>query len=147
MKLIRKKHSRYWFARCYIFGKEVKFSTRETDYGLATSVAEAEVLRRTALAKNKLASRGSVVYFIQNTDTLKVKIGTSSNLDARLRALQSASGSKLQVLAAIRGGEPLEKAFHLRFASHRAQGEWFNWSPDFSRCLSEVLQTIALVQA
>lgn len=41
------------------------------------------------------------VYFIENADTYMIKIGVANNVDTRLQALQTASGSELEVLGTI----------------------------------------------
>jgi hypothetical protein len=71
-----------------------------------------------------------MVYFIQGNKTRLVKIGQTTNLTKRLRALQAHSPDQLYVLATI----PDEKAdapYHLRFReSWAGHGEWFNPSPE-----------------
>lgn len=71
------------------------------------------------------AYRGrEVVYFISSGRGL-VKIGTTINLSARLKKLQTGSGPILRVMVCIDGGSEVEAQYHKRFAESRFRGEWF----------------------
>jgi len=63
------------------------------------------------------------VYFI--SDGLGTKIGTSTDVEQRLRALQTANPRKLTLLGVLPGGKNLEKQLHKHFAHKRTRGEWF----------------------
>ena len=78
---------------------------------------------------------GNEVYFVQNTETKKIKIGITKNLKSRLSALQTSTAEKLEVIGTMSGGEPLEKELHERFAADRLSGEWFNDSIEIYRFL------------
>jgi hypothetical protein len=67
------------------------------------------------------------VYFIQASQSGLVKIGWTSNLTARLSALQVGSAEKLEVLRFVRCEAPdvFEGELHRRFAHARRHGEWF----------------------
>jgi hypothetical protein len=58
-----------------------------------------------------------------------VKIGFSTNLDARLAALETSSGERLSVLRTIPGGSSTERWLHKRYAPLRLMGEWFTFCP------------------
>lgn len=68
----------------------------------------------------------SKVYVIRNPRTGAVKIGRSLDVAGRLRELRAASGEPLELVAIVGEGSLLERALHLRFASARRQGEWFD---------------------
>jgi hypothetical protein len=70
-----------------------------------------------------------VVYFVQCA-TGEIKIGVAFNLYSRLKSLQAAHPRPVKLLAETRGGIPVERAYHERFAAHRVQGEWFEPQPD-----------------
>lgn len=74
-------------------------------------------------------TRQSVVYFIQRGD--RIKIGYSTNLTTRLRALKGD-----RVLLALPGSRAHESALHELFKAHRIEGEWFR--PD-----AEIMEFIA----
>jgi hypothetical protein len=74
----------------------------------------------------KRSAVGSVVYFVQESVSNAIKIGTSVNLDRRIRALKSyfPMGS-LTVLATVPGGHGVESWMHSKFKDARIRGEWF----------------------
>lgn len=63
------------------------------------------------------------VYAVQRLDGL-VKIGTTTNLKARLEALTKSHGA-LAVLRIVNGGRRLELKLHREFREHHEFGEWF----------------------
>lgn len=71
-----------------------------------------------------------VVYLIQRGTDGPIKIGRVrhiGNFVRRLAEIQSGCAEELQVLALLELG--LEHELHLRFASHRLLGEWFEPHP------------------
>ncbi|MCY0923894.1 GIY-YIG nuclease family protein [Streptomyces sp. H27-G5] len=70
---------------------------------------------------------GSVVYLIGSVDSNLTKIGVTSQLAARLRALRASSPVRLEVLWSTAGDRALETALHQRFKDRRAHGEWFDF--------------------
>lgn len=69
------------------------------------------------------------VYFIGAEDG-PVKIGRAFVPEQRLKEIQCGYPYPLKVLATIKGGRGLERAYHERFAAHRLNGEWFERHPD-----------------
>lgn len=69
------------------------------------------------------------VYFI-SADDGPVKIGLTNNPEQRLEHLQTGSPYRLKLLAVIRAGRSLERAYHSYFDGSRLNGEWFARSPD-----------------
>jgi hypothetical protein len=65
------------------------------------------------------------VYFLAAGE--KIKIGISVNIDKRIKALQTGTPDKIEVLFTITGGRRLEKYFHGRFAAEWLGGEWFSY--------------------
>lgn len=63
-------------------------------------------------------------YFIGGNDG-PIKIGCSTDVAKRLRALQIGSAYALAVLAVIEGNETIERRYHRQFAHLRLNGEWF----------------------
>jgi hypothetical protein len=72
-------------------------------------------------------------YVIRSADGL-VKIGTSTNVAARLRALQTSSPHRLELLHAFlvtdNGARELEGEAHRLLDRHRCHGEWFDVTAD-----------------
>lgn len=73
----------------------------------------------------------SVVYFVQAGPDGPIKIGLTTSLDSRLRALQTGSPRRLTLLHTEPGGRDRELALHRRWALHRLRGdgEWFAPAP------------------
>lgn len=71
--------------------------------------------------------KSGVVYLIKADDTNRYKIGCTSNLKARLKALEIKNPYKLEVIHTIPSNdiEALEKALHDQFAQYRTHSEWF----------------------
>lgn len=68
------------------------------------------------------------VYFIQ-AESGPVKIGRALQPSSRLAELQVGNHEVLTLLAVVRGGRALERAYHEQFAEHRKVGEWFSPAP------------------
>lgn len=66
----------------------------------------------------------SIVYVIDGGNGF-YKIGSTSNLESRLRTLQASSPCPLTVVMQGPGSFHLERALHRQFAHRRAHGEWF----------------------
>jgi len=69
----------------------------------------------------------NVVYAIGSPEHGFVKIGTTSNLPARLSALQTPSPFPLHVLWQCEGAHELERSLHGHLSRFRVRGEWFDF--------------------
>lgn len=69
------------------------------------------------------------VYFIAS-ESGPIKIGMALDPQKRLKGLQTGHHEKLSILATCSGGQPQERAYHVQFAAHRLNGEWFERCPD-----------------
>jgi hypothetical protein len=78
-----------------------------------------------------------MIYFVLNTKTNSVKIGTTENLNKRLPQLQTSSDDLLVVILTLQGDCELEKRLHLRFSEFRLKGEWFSFSEEVKRFVNE----------
>ena len=67
------------------------------------------------------------VYLINAIGTQKYKIGTTKDIDARLKSLQTGSPHKLATVKCISGVHLLENRIHRHYCDYRASGEWFNF--------------------
>ena len=81
-----------------------------------------------------------VVYVIGQPGGSIVKIGTTSNLRARLRVIQTGCPVRLQVLWSCPGGRRLESCLHGIYAHLRLEGEWFRFH--HSDPISSVKETV-----
>lgn len=98
-------------------------------YRAALKSPKVPVVKRTPLPV------GHCVYFIRGGAF--IKIGKTRDLNARLPGIQTSYPEPLEVLLAIGGGRNLEKALHQKFASLRAEGEWFRAEPNLLTYIDE----------
>ena len=68
------------------------------------------------------------VYFAQKSDG-KIKIGSSINVEDRLRQLRTGAGENLVLLYQIDGSTAKEKLIHEILKDARVHGEWFSPGP------------------
>jgi hypothetical protein len=84
-----------------------------------------------------------VVYFVQ-AECGVIKIGTTGDLEWRMKSLQGQSPVPLTLLATVRGNRAKEHEYHRQFAAHRLHGEWFERCPkieaEIERLRSEASQ-------
>lgn len=79
-----------------------------------------------------------MIYFVQPVDGGPVKIGTTENLDARLKKLEASYGCRLVVLSTTAGGRREEAEIHARF-SHLRFGRTEQFKPE-----SDLMEFIGL---
>jgi hypothetical protein len=69
-----------------------------------------------------------VVYFIQEEDSLLVKIGYSKVVNSRITQLQTGNPRDLIILGYVEGDRSLEKEFHNTYRKYRVESggkEWY----------------------
>jgi hypothetical protein len=89
------------------------------------------------------ADARSVVYYLASQYGGVVKIGTTVDIDSRVRRMQRAQpAAEFIVLATEPGGVRVEQQRHREFARSRQQGEWFWLTPH----LREHIDTIRSAQ-
>ena len=71
-----------------------------------------------------------VVYFVEAPATGQIKIGFTTNIEARFKALSAHSGAELRLLATMPGTRRKERTLHRKFAADRVRGEWFRATDD-----------------
>ncbi len=81
-----------------------------------------------------------VVYFIQNTTSGHIKIGTTKAMGSRLNTLQNASADPLLLMASMPGDHRHEAEIHDRFRSSRLHREWFAQTPELLAYIGEIAQ-------
>ncbi|MEQ6028197.1 GIY-YIG nuclease family protein [Streptomyces salinarius] len=67
-----------------------------------------------------------VVYLLGAEGLDLVKIGTTTDVDRRVRTMQTGLPLTLSVLWTCEGGRELEGALHQEFRKHNRRGEWFD---------------------
>jgi hypothetical protein len=78
---------------------------------------------------------GEVVYFIRAGDA--IKIGYTTNLAARKRALETASAVPLELLSSIPGDRREEARLHREWWHLHIRGEWFHADEELLRYIRE----------
>lgn len=89
-----------------------------------------------------MRSLARFVYFI-GAEHGAVKIGSTTDPNARLVSLQCGGPIPLRVLATRAGGRAEELAYHRRFAAHRMHGEWFERTPEIEAEIASLAQQAA----
>jgi excisionase family DNA binding protein len=85
------------------------------------------VLRASAEYGQQLSYQA--VYFIGAKEG-PIKIGRALFPEQRLKEIQLGYPYELTILATTPGAAGVERAYHLRFAEHRLNGEWFTRCPE-----------------
>mgnify|MGYP003392978672 CR=1 FL=1 len=84
-------------------------------------------------------SIGSVVYFLADSASNKIKIGFSSNIEKRLSSLQTGNSSRLRLVGTIPGTKKTERQWHTQWAANRVNGEWFKKTDDLSTAIKAAI--------
>jgi predicted GIY-YIG superfamily endonuclease len=81
--------------------------------------------------------RSGIVYVIQSGETSLYKIGRTTNLERRLKQLQTMNSHNLSIWKVIycQDAIAIETSLHHKFKSFRKQGEWFQLN---EICLQEI---------
>jgi len=83
-------------------------------------------VRQTRLPKLVKPKLIPYVYFVQAISGGPIKIGTTLDLEARLRELQCGNPEKLRYIGTVEGDLKTERALHKKLSAHRIRGEWFH---------------------
>jgi hypothetical protein len=81
------------------------------------------------------------------TDGLQYKIGKATNVDRRVRGIQTGNPRKVRLLhqAWCRDNHSAEKQLHDLFDEHRGNGEWFKLSSDQVNECIELMERLSHV--
>jgi hypothetical protein len=83
-----------------------------------------------------------VVYFVR-AETGVIKIGTTGDIEWRMKSLRGQSPVALTLLATVRGGRVREHQYHDQFAAHRLHGEWFSPAPEINAEIARIKGPVA----
>lgn len=93
-----------------------------------------------------------IVYFIQNTDTKNVKIGSTCDLNKRLSQLQIGNESKLELIGKLDykyfydpydcDGKSEEASKHHCFRHLHIRGEWYKYKDELKEFIEDILPMI-----
>jgi hypothetical protein len=76
-------------------------------------------------------------YVIQAEKCGPVKIGKTTNIESRLKALQTGHPNELVVLA-FGGTTETERRMHRELSEHRIRGEWFEYSMPVRHAIAQL---------
>ena len=89
---------------------------------------------------------GAAVYFLQCTDTLRIKIGFSTDTKRRVEDINKAASTRVVLLCAVPGTADDERELHQRFrdsrVNHIQSREWFLATPDLVRHIEALGGTV-----
>jgi len=108
-------------------GFVLELYTEEQASELVESGAKKRCRKCYVAASRRDASAEGYVYVVGAAGSSVVKIGYSSNVTKRLRALQNASPAPLSVMWTTRGDMSTERRLHREFDKCRIRGEWFDF--------------------
>jgi hypothetical protein len=91
------------------------------------------------------APEAGYIYFVRMGAF--VKIGFTTDVAARMKAIQTSSPEKIVLLRIERGAVENERTFHRRFHRYRANGEWFTLQGGLATFLKDCTEPIAVPAA
>lgn len=80
-----------------------------------------------------------MIYFILAPEVAKVKVGISKDPVRRLDEMQAHSPAHLMLVGSIPYEKGLEAKIHTHFILHHSHREWFNWTAEVCREVSDML--------
>lgn len=80
------------------------------------------------------------VYLLYSPLARMLKIGVTTDIDARLAAICAMSPDpEMRLLGVLPGDRELEQTLHRRFASFRSHGEWFHYTPELESAIKRTV--------
>lgn len=67
------------------------------------------------------------LYIIQSAQTGAIKIGRTSDIDQRIKTLQTSNPYPLKVILFVESYGYLERELHERLKQYKTNGEWFKY--------------------
>ncbi len=119
--------------------REVNVEAREAHKKKIASLTEQQLLGY-AVERTRQRERGRPmeVYFLRECGLGCIKIGVSTNVTLRIRALSNNMPQELVLLATMAGGYEVEAVLHGHFAHARVRGEWFRPIPELLGYIAEI---------
>jgi len=80
------------------------------------------------------------VYFLRAPLANLVKIGRSTDIEKRMKTIQTNNGEHLELMKVVAPLEPAvyEKRLHRRFRAYRQRGEWFRLESDLEHFINQL---------
>lgn len=121
-----------WGTRCWFLLPELM---RLSDFDRSRLDFDQRLERLYAAKRVHVSSK---VYFLKESGVGAIKIGTSTNVDARMRAISSCTAHTLVLLATIDGGYEVESLVLELFRHARIRSEWFRPVPELLAYITEI---------
>ncbi len=67
------------------------------------------------------------LYIIQSDKTGAIKVGRTSDIEQRVKSLQTGASYTLKVVLFILNKGPHEKSIHKKLSKFKTKGEWFTY--------------------
>lgn len=74
-----------------------------------------------------------MIYFLQDSFSGDIKIGTSQDVESRIATLRAANPHPVALLGILQGGHSEEACWHRQFVRFRLGNEWFRGEPGLRR--------------
>lgn len=115
-------------------------STRRKKVSLLGYTEKQDVIDRIEETRHENPFSGSSmeVYFLQERGAGAIKIGTSANVEKRIRSLGRIMPHELVLLVTMPGGHRIEALAHGLFKRARIRGEWFLPVPELLEYIAEI---------
>lgn len=82
---------------------------------------------------------GCTVYFMQEDNDNRIKIGSSTNPEQRMVTIATSVPGKLTILATTEGGEEMESQLHEQFSEYQiGDSEWFEPAPKLIKFIADL---------
>lgn len=78
-----------------------------------------------------------MIYVLDNG--IHFKIGYTTNLDKRIKQLQTGSSTELKVICVKHGDVALEQQLHSTLSKYHVRGEWFEKSPEVMNVIANLV--------
>lgn len=84
----------------------------------------------------------TLVYFLYDKKNNRMKIGMTTKLNDRIKAIEQSTGLELTLLGLALGPKKLEKGFHWFFEEDRISYEWFAFNEEKFNAIKDQLVTL-----
>ena len=84
-----------------------------------------------------------MIYFIQDLESKRIKIGESDDPTMRIKQIMTSSSSKkgCVILAVLPGGIKRESEMHKKFSQYHSRGEWYEESDEITCYILELVKS------
>jgi|TARA_Y100000296_G_C5011192_1_gene175190 hypothetical protein len=84
------------------------------------------------------------VYLIKAENTKRYKIGTTQDVENRIKGIQTGCPYKLRLVKSISGDKYTEDRIHNKYNKYRVQGEWFEFDGRVKRNVMKYMNEVGV---